>query len=47
MNEYIFDCWYKSDGIPFCKFIKADSEEEAIKMFETDNPDLGYDYPYQ
>ena len=40
-KTYTFDSWYLNDGIPSKIKIIASSEDEAIKKFKEQNPEMG------
>lgn len=43
---WTFDCWHKEDGISLQKDIEALTADHAIMIFKNENPDMGFDYPY-
>ena len=46
-SRFTFDCWYFDDGRPLKLYVDAESIEDAIELFETEHPDMRYDYPYE
>lgn len=46
-TRFTFDCWYYDDGRPLRRYVDAENIDTAIEIFETQHPDMGYDYPYE